>query len=144
VEALDVLGVVLFAGCLVLLAFVGRRHLLLRRGGTVEMSWRLRHWTFGIGRYERDRLEWFRTFSLSPRPRRSLCRDTVQVAGRRAPRGAEAWSLVPEAVVLQCSTGDGFAEIALPASAAVGFLAWLEAHPGARTGRTAGRPAHSS
>lgn len=93
------------------------------------MSWRLRHWTFGIARYERDRLEWFRTFSLSPLPRCSLTRGSVQVSARRNPRGTEAWHLVPEAVVLECANGDGFVEIALPAPAVVGFLAWLEASP---------------
>lgn len=127
--ALDVIGVVLLVGCLVLLSFIARRHLLVRRGGTVEMSWRRGHWTFGIGRYERDRLEWFRTFSLSPRPRYVLVRGSVQVSSRRTPRAAEAWSLVPEAIVLECSTGDGFVEVALPSAAVVGFLAWLEASP---------------
>jgi hypothetical protein len=129
VAALDVIGVALLLGCVVLLAFVARRHLLVRRGGTVEMSWRRGHWTFGIGRYERDRLEWFRTFSLSPRPRYALMRGTVQVSSQRPPRGSEAWSLIPEAVVLECSTREGFVEVALPAAAVVGFLAWLEASP---------------
>ena len=127
--ALDVIGVVLLAGCLVLLAFVARRYLLVRRGGTVEMSWHRGHWSFGIGRYERDRLEWFRTFSLSPRPRYALMRGSVQVSSRRPPRGTEVWSLVPDAIVLECSTVDGFVEVALPSAAAVGFLAWLEASP---------------
>ena len=127
--ALDIIGAVLLVLCLVLLGFVVRRHLLVRRGGTVEMSWRRGHWTFGIGRYERDRLEWFRTFSLSPRPRYALMRGSVQVSSRRIPRGAEALSLVPEAIVLECSTRDGFVEVALPSAAVVGFLAWLEANP---------------
>ena len=115
--------------CLLLLGLVVRRHLLVRQGGTVEMSWRLGHWTFGIGRYERDRLEWFRTFSLSPRPRRSLVRGAIQVSTRRPPRHGEAWSLVPDAVVLECSTGESVVEVALPSQAVVGFLAWLEASP---------------
>ena len=127
--ALDVIGVALLAACLVLIGFIARRHLLVRRGGTVEMSWRRGHWTFGIGRYERDRLDWFRTFSLSPRPRYSLMRGSVQVSSRRQPRGAEAWSLVPEALVLECATHDGFVEVAMPASAVVGLLAWLESSP---------------
>lgn len=132
--ALDVIGAVLLAACLVLIAFVARRHLLHRRGGTVEMSWHRAHWTFGTGRYERDRLEWFRTFSLSPRPRYTLMRGSVQVSSRRMPRGAEVWSLVPDAIVLECATHDGFVEVALPSSAVVGFLAWLESSP-TRTSR---------
>lgn len=137
--ALDVIGVVLLACCLVLIALVVRRHVLLRRGGTTEMSWRNEHWSFGVARYERDRLEWFRTFSLSLRPRHCLYRDSVHVRSRRTPRGREAWSLVPDAVVLECSTPEGFVEVALPARAAVGFLAWLEA-----SGRRVGVLAESS
>ena len=127
--ALDVIGAVLSAACLLLAGFVARRHLLVRRGGTVEMSWRRGPWTFGTGRYERDRIEWFRTFSLSPRPRYTLMRGSLQVSSRRVPRGAEVWSLMPDAVVLECATHDGFVEIALPSSAVVGFLSWLESSP---------------
>lgn len=141
--ALDVIGAVLLASCLLLISFVVRRHLLVRQGGTVEMSWRLRHWTFGIGRYERDRLEWFRTFSLSPRPRCSLSRGAVQVSARRAPRHGEAWSLIQDAIVLECSTGESIVEVALPAPAVIGFLAWLEASPN-RIRQPLQRPAHLS
>ena len=58
------------------LALVVRRRLLSRHGGTFELSYRVRSekagrgWLLGLGRYSGDDLEWFRIFSLSPRPKR--------------------------------------------------------------------------
>ncbi|HEU5035064.1 MAG TPA: DUF2550 domain-containing protein [Mycobacteriales bacterium] len=127
--ALDALGIALLTVCLLLLALVARRRLLSRAGGTVEMSLRgaRGHWAFGVARFERDRLLWFRTFSLSPRPRRELARTSLHVEQRRSPHGHEIVTLVPDAVVLECRDGVDQFELALPASASLGFLAWLEA-----------------
>ena len=60
-----------------------------------------RGWLLGIGRYSGDQLEWFRIFSLSPRPKRSWprgdagLRRPARAGGRRAdvavrrPRGGD-------------------------------------------------------
>src|SRR4051794_11779770 len=109
------------------MALVARRRFLIRSGGTIEMSWHLRHWTFGVARYEAEQLQWFRTFSLSPRPRRSLSRSSAQIVARRIPHGPEAWRLVPDAVVIEGSSADGPFELAVPAPALLGVLSWLEA-----------------
>lgn len=113
---------------------VGRRRLLQRGGGTVELAVRLRPdaagggWVPGVGRFVEDELQWYRVFSLAPRPRRRFCRVDLRVDRRRAPDGPEVRSL-QGAVVLCCRTGDGPVELGIEPSAVTGFLAWLEARP---------------
>ena len=74
---LDAVGVVLLLLLVYGLSLVARRRWLDRRGGTFELSVRLRPghgtrgWVLGLGRYADDQLEWFRIFSLSPWPRMS-------------------------------------------------------------------------
>ncbi len=112
-----------------------RRRFLARSGGAIELSWRLkqgtpgRGWVLGVGRYDGDELQWFRVFSLSNRPRRSLSRRDIVVKGRRRPTGPETRSLLKGAEVLELTSSDGPIEIAMEVSAITGFLAWLEAQP---------------
>lgn len=145
--ALDALGIALLVVCLLLVSLVGRRRLLSRTGGTVEMSLRCpelgaRHWSFGLARFEADRLLWFRTFSMSPRPRLVLPRAGLRVEARRAPNSGELVALVPDAVVLECLTAGRRVELALHHRASLGFLAWLEA--GQRPGRHLQAPPRAS
>ncbi|WP_346012399.1 DUF2550 domain-containing protein [Streptomyces sp. SID3343] len=86
-------------------------------------------WVFGIARYSGDRIEWFRVFSYSPRPRRVLQRGRIQVIGRREPAGQEELALLAGAVILVCEHADARIELALSDDALTGFLAWLEAAP---------------
>ena len=112
-----------------------RRRLLAREGGAIELSLRLkerRHgggWVLGVGRYAGDDLQWFRVFSLSPRPRRTLSRRDLQVRSRREPKGPEALALLQGVEILELESGTGSVAIALDSSALTGFLAWLEARP---------------
>src|SRR5262245_18802270 len=94
-------------------ALVIRRRLLARNGGTFELSYCVRPekvgrgWLLGLGRYSGDDLEWFRIFSLSPRPKRVWRRPDLEFDGRRDPAGVEQMSLYPDAVVVQCRTPGG-------------------------------------
>ena len=113
-----------------------RRRMLARSGGAIELSFRLkaggkrgRGWVLGTGRFVGDDLQWFRVFSLSNRPRRTLSRRDLRVVARREPVGAETYALLKGAEVLELSSSHGTHEIALSASAITGFLAWLEARP---------------
>ena len=118
-----------------LLAIGGRRRVLERRYGTIDLSLRLarrghgRGWVLGVGRFEGDDLQWYRVFSLAPRPRRTLSRRTLEVRGRRDPRGPETLALLAGAVVMECRAPEGPVELAMEAGAVTGFLAWLEARP---------------
>jgi hypothetical protein len=117
------------------LAIAVRRRALHRRYGTIDLSLRLarrghgRGWVLGVGRFEGDDLQWYRVFSLAPRPRRTLSRRTLAVAGRRTPRGPETLALLSGAVVMECLAPEGPVELAMEAGAVTGFLAWLEARP---------------
>lgn len=129
------------AGTLLLLpllygvALIVRRRVLSRHGGTFELSCRLRTthpgrgWLIGLGRYSGEDLEWFRIFSLSPKPRRVWSRSSLSFAARREPAGAEQISLYAEHVVVSCSTADGPVELAMGEASLTGFQSWLEAGP---------------
>jgi hypothetical protein len=128
------LGVVLVVVIPFLLVSL-RRRWLAREGGAIEVSLRLkqrRHgggWVLGVGRYAGDDLQWFRVFSLSPRPRRTLSRRDLAVRTRRQPKGPEALALLNGVEIVELVSQTGSVEIALDTSALTGFLAWLEARP---------------
>ncbi len=132
---LDVAGVglvlVLFYG----IALIVRRRFLGRRGGTFELSHRARTskpgrgWVLGLGRYTAETLEWFRIFSLSPRPKHVWGRSDLEYTARRDPGGVEQLSLYPDHVVIRCTSQEGEIELALSQEALMGFQSWLEASP---------------
>ncbi len=132
---LDTAGVLLGLVLLYGIALVIRRRVLSRNGGTFELSYRVRPeragrgWLLGLGRYSGDALEWFRIFSLSPRPKRVWQRPDLTYGGRRAPEGVEQVSLYPDHVVVSCTTPAGGLELAMGESSLTGFQAWLESGP---------------
>ena len=130
---LDIAAAIVLVCCLLLLAVVWRRTLLRRRGATIDLCLRDtppgRGWALGLARFAGDELEWFRLFSLSPRPRRSLTRASLSVVERRRPATSELLSLMTGAVVVACKSPHGPIDLAMNDSAVTGFLAWLEAAP---------------
>lgn len=127
-------GLALVAG-LLLLAISLRRRWLSRSGGAMELSFRLRPksqgrgWVLGVGRFVGDELQWFKVFSFSLRPRRTLSRRDLHVRGRRTPAGPEALAVLKGAEIIELVSGRDKVEIALDGAAVTGFLAWLEARP---------------
>lgn len=132
---LDIIGACLLLVLIYGIALIVRRKILSRAGGTFELSFRAREahpgrgWLLGIGRYTGDTLEWFRIFSLSPRPKRVWERDHLAFAGRRQPEGAEEMSLYAGHVVVACTYRDDHVELAMSEASLTGFQAWLEAGP---------------
>ena len=132
---LDAAGVLLGLVLLYGVALVIRRRVLSRHGGTFELSYRVRSeragrgWLLGLGRYSGDTLEWFRIFSLSPRPKRVWQRAELSYGARREPEGVEQVSLYPDHVVVSCTTPAGGLELAMGESSLTGFQAWLESGP---------------
>ncbi|WP_330298605.1 DUF2550 domain-containing protein [Streptomyces sp. NBC_00503] len=122
-----------------LFVFGLRRRLIQRSGGTFDCSMRWdvseepdtsgKGWVYGVARYSGDRIDWFRVFSYSPRPRRLLERASIEVIARRAPEGEEELALLSDAVVLGCVHRGTRLELAMSDDALTGFLAWLEAAP---------------
>jgi hypothetical protein len=88
-----------------------------------------RGWVLGLGRFVGDDLQWFRVFSLSLRPRRTLTRRDLEVLARRAPTGPESLALLKGMEVVQLSAAGEKVEIGLDTATLTGFLAWLEARP---------------
>ena len=132
---IDAAGVLVLLAVLYGLALVIRRRAISRHGGTFELSCRVRPsgdgrgWVLGLGRYSGERLEWFRVFSLAPRPKRSWARESLTYDGSRDARGTERMSLYPDHVVIRCQSPDGEVELALSAASLTGFQSWLEARP---------------
>lgn len=128
---LAVLLVILLAA----LALALRHRVLQRRGGTFECCLRQqprpdgKGWMLGVGRYTGDAVEWYRLFSYSPRPRRTVPRRSLSVVGRRPPLGPEAYTLLAGATVVECLDGGRRLELGMTDAALTGFLAWLEAAP---------------
>ncbi len=158
----------LFAAFLVILilaagAIAFRRFLLERGGGTVECGLRKGSgsWRFGLASYQREELCWFGIFGLSMRPHEVFPRRDLTVVSRRLPTDAEAATLGPGMIVVECKLGEdsaqlgspvaggapdaaagaadqgGTVELALGEAALTGLLAWLEAAPpGSHLGMT--------
>jgi hypothetical protein len=134
----DVLGGVLLLVILYALGLVLRRRWISRDGGTFELSHRVvpaggavggRGWVLGVGRYSGDLLEFFRIFSLSPRPRRVLDRGGLSYDGTREPTAGESHFLYAGHVVVGCRSARETFELAMSQDAVTGFLSWLEAAP---------------
>ncbi|MDQ7992890.1 MAG: DUF2550 domain-containing protein [Propionicimonas sp.] len=113
-----------------------RRRWLARRGGLFDCSIRLKTttpgtgWVLGVARYREDRLEWFRSFSLSLRPRLVFPRAQTRAGAQRSPDEIESLLLLDDQRVLQLDLADGRGwEASLSTDALTGLLSWLEAAP---------------
>jgi hypothetical protein len=133
VVALGTAGVLLLVGVGV---FIVRRHLLTRGIGTFTCSMRkpdAQHaaggWMPGVARYEDDRLDWFRVFTMSPRPSQSLFRCRLLILDRRVPQGAEVYAVTPGWVVVRCAHEAYLVELAMSEMAYNGLATWLESAP---------------
>ncbi len=133
--SLEVLGVLLVLVLTVFVSVVLRRRWLSHGIGAFDCSLRStmaphgKGWTLGIARYQSDRIEWFRVFDLSPRPRQTLLRADLMVQDRRSPRGVEAFAVMTGFVIVSCRRGTSFIELAMSEQAYTGFASWLESAP---------------
>jgi hypothetical protein len=104
-----------FLVILVLAAAViaARRFLLERGGGTVECGLRRQNgsWRLGVARYRREELCWYGIFGLSVRPDEVFPRRDLIVVSRRLPTEAEAASLGPDMVVVECRFGEDTSQL---------------------------------
>src|SRR4051812_35466635 len=109
------------------IALVVRRRWVTRNGGTFELSYRQdagpershgRGWVLGLGRYSGDTLEFFRIFSVLPRPMVVLDRADLRYTRQRSPDRSEVHALYPGHVIVSCRTSLTGLELALSADAA--------------------------
>lgn len=126
------LGVLLL---ILAIGFAVRRRMLARSGGAFDVSIKrdsaheARGWTVGLGRFREGNFEWFRVFSLSPRPRIRFARGELVVHGRRMPEGREAFALHAGHIVVVCESGVGVDQLAMGPDALTALLSWLESSP---------------
>ncbi|MET0447528.1 MAG: DUF2550 domain-containing protein [Aeromicrobium sp.] len=121
--------VLLLAGLLV------RRRLLARSGGAFDMSVtrgteaQVKGWMHGLAVYGDTELAWFRTFSLSWRPRYRFTRGDVRVDGRREPIGHEVHAIHAGHLIVGTDNASGVRQFAMSPNALTGLLSWLESSP---------------
>ena len=131
----DSAGALLFLVLAYGLLLVVRRRWISHAGGTFELAARIntpvrgRGWVLGVGRYSGADLEWFRIFSLWPRPKRTWPRGELGYTAQRPPTRTESISLYAGHVVVLCETSTGPVELAMSPAALTGLQAWLEAGP---------------
>ena len=112
----------LFAAFLIILtlAAVGiaaRRFLLERGGGTVECGLRRGpngSWRLGLASYRPEELWWFGALGLTMRPDVVFPRRDLTVVSRRLPTEAEAASLGPGMIVVECRLGEDSGQFPAP------------------------------
>jgi hypothetical protein len=135
IAPLVVLGGLLVLFGLVIGGFVARRHFLARNAATFDCS--LRHdlakrssgWMLGVARYEEDRLEWFRIFTIDPRPGKVMQRRLLDLLEWRNPSAKEIDSILPGSVIVRCTYDTEVLELAMTKSDYTGFITWLESSP---------------
>jgi hypothetical protein len=116
-------------------ALVARRTLLCRGFGSFDCSLRHEtirhrtHWTHGVARYEDDRLDWFRVFTVRWRPTESLSRRRLVILDSRPPEESDSHSVFPGWIVVRCAYGAVIVELAMSEPAFNGLAAWLESAP---------------
>ena len=143
-----VLSALAALAALAVLLFVIRVVALVRHGGAFDCSWRCvgrgatagggdappSRWALGVAHVGSDALEWWRVFSLSPRPRSTWHRSALEVLERRSPEPGEAPVLFTGAMVVRCAQRSDGAfeqpfELAMSPDAYTGFASWLESSP---------------
>lgn len=122
---------VLVLAVLVVTAFALRRRALTRARGAFDCSVRVpgRPWTQGVARFGSLQVEWWKVFSLSPRPGCTWRREDLAVLERRWAGTGEVGALLPDAVVVHCRHRDGELDLAMSREAYTGFASWLESAP---------------
>jgi len=131
----DVLGVAIALVVVYAVALIARRRWISRAGGTFDLSLRSgllrpgRGWALGVGRYTEDTLEFFRIFSVSPRPMDAIVRSDVEYLGQRSADPLEESALYAGHVIVSCRRASGDLELAMAEGAVTGFLSWMEAAP---------------
>jgi hypothetical protein len=82
-------------------------------------------WSAGIAHYGAGRIDWWRSWSLAPRPARSWRREDIEVTGRAPLPGAAD----PDTVLVRCRYQGTDYELTMSGDAFAGLTAWLEAAP---------------
>ncbi len=94
-----------------------------RPGGSPQAPW-----SAGIAHYGVGRIDWWRCWSLAPRPARSWRRDRLEVTGR-APLDLAGQA---DQYLVRCRYDGTDFELTMSADAYAGLASWLESAPPGR------------
>lgn len=120
-----------------LIALYVRRRWITGQGGVFDCAMQLFGkdtgvgWSLGLGRYRGPELQWFRSFSLSLKPRVRFQRGETHYISRRGPRAMEAVVLFDDScivTVIDAHTGEE-STLAMSNDAAMALMSWLESAP---------------
>jgi hypothetical protein len=132
---LEVVIAVLAVTAALLLGIAARRRFLTRSAGAFDCSLRFSNgrpgkgWRLGLARYEADRIDWYRVFSVSLRPGTTLVRAELDVEERRRPSGPDSFAVLAGTIIARCRYRGEEVELAMTDQAYTGFAAWLESAP---------------
>lgn len=128
--ALLVLGGALLAVGVVVGLYVSRQRTLTRRIASFSCALGVGEdgmWQPGTAQYTRERLLWWRTLSLAPRPARAWSRTDLELVTRtEAGQVDEAGRPL---LVVHCRHGQDTFRILVSAPAYAGLVSWLESGP---------------
>lgn len=136
-EALWVCSVLLLVVVVPLVALMLRRRWLTGQGGMFDCALQLfgrepgTGWSLGVARYRGEQLQWFRSFSLSMRPRVVLARGRTEYVGRRPAAGTETVVLFEHSTILtvrDTQTGKEH-RLGMAVESAMALISWLESAP---------------
>ena len=133
----ELLLVIIILAVLIPIAWLTlRRRWLSRQGGMFDCSVRLTAttpgtgWVLGVARYSGENLQWFRTFSLSFRPRLTFLRAETRAGSQRRPTPVESVLLFDDQQIVELVSTHGRSwEVAMAPGSLTGLLSWLEASP---------------
>jgi Protein of unknown function (DUF2550) len=125
-----VIGALVLALVVTVALGASRLRVLSRRIGSFECSVRPggaagESWTAGIAHYGAGRIDWWRAWSLGPRPACTWWRADLEVVDRAPFLGPGG---VPQLVV-RCRYHGRELELTMSDDAFAGFTAWLESAP---------------
>lgn len=133
---ISVVCLLLFLG---VIAFFARIHSLNTRVGSfscaLRRSGRPAIWKLGIAHYGVDRIDWFRTVSLSFRPKYSWSRNDLDLVEKNPITESDGLRVRDFSVRVTCDCGSARFELAMSDGAYSGLRSWVESAPPGRFGR---------
>jgi len=140
---METLWPILSVVCLLLLlgaiGFIGRFRSLSTRVGSFACGFRRGSrpaiWKQGIAHYCVDRIDWYRTASLSFRPSQSWSRDELDLISRHPVTESDGMRVRDFSMRITCRSGSQEFELAMSDDAYSGLRSWVESAPPGRYGR---------